>query len=352
MRNHLLIVLCLVLGILSGCSLSAPNTMLENILTTAEKPSFTYFYQKKETKTYYDGDVINMQMLQTWEDASTGSALHELVDSEDGTFYTVINKNLMTLYQEGKDFATVKRVPSLYFNELLTQKENTIAELEALRKTHKLKLVEEDSLAGEKTYHFQAIPREENQILGEQHLWISQVNWMTMKRRIEIDKKVIEEKVLEFDIDPKGKVNQFTIPSQDNHPIEFRYEPNYEEINIDLITAPIYFLQPNRMIELQQVTEILSPKKGFRLVYIRNGVDYLQLAAFEKKDPINKHVSKLQISDENLSILPIPNVGIEITFSDQMYDYELLYFDPFATRAEIQSLLNRLTVNKESEENS
>lgn len=341
-----ILTLILVMVLLSGCSFPSPSTMLENMLTAAEKPSFTYFYQKRETKTYYDGDLINIEVLQTWEDASTGSALHQLVDADDGTFYTVINNHLMTLYQEGKSFATVKQVPSLYYNELLTQKEHTIEELEALRKTHKLRLVEEQEIADEMTYHFEALPREESQFLGEQHLWINQVNWMIMKRRIELDKKIIEEKVLEFDTNAKGSMVHFTIPTEENENIEFRYEPKYEEKSAESIPAPIYYLKPNQTIELHQINEIVTPRKGFRLHYTRNGADYLQLRALSLEETRKNPVYDLQIGNKDISVQPIPNVGIELTFFDESYEYELLLLDPFATKAELQTLVKSLLLNE------
>lgn len=337
MNRYILILLFLM--VLSGCS--STNTLLENLLLASEKPSFTEFYQKKETRVTYQGKLVKVQILQTWEDASTGNAFHELVDSEEGTFYTVINKDMMTLHQKGSGIATVKKVPSLYFSHLLTQKEDTIEYLESLRKTHTLKLIDEEFVSNTKTYHFHASPKESNQLLGEQHLWINQKNWMIMKKKLTLDEKIIEENILAFDDSLRGRSVHFTIPTEENNPIQFIYEPVHEEKDIAFISAPIYLLEIKDGVELLQSKSLLEPINGYRLVYTKNELDYVQLKATEKKglSSDNKLETDLQIDNYPVSIQPIPNVGFELVFNDDFYEYEVTLFDPLASKIDLHKLL-------------
>lgn len=342
MNKILLMIFSLTLFLLYGCS--SNRLSFDRMLTTAEKPSFTEFYLKKETKTYYNGKLKNTQLFETWEDVSTGSALHKLQDSEEGTFYTIITKKMMTQYKKGNDYATVKRVPSLYFSNIVTQKEDTLETLEALRITHTLKLVDEQTISGEQTYYFEALPRERNQLLGKQQLWINQKNWMIMQKQVTIDQKIIEEKVLQFEDTLSNRNVQFTLPTQEEKSIKFIYESIPQEKITNSISAPIYHLEPSHSIELLQIKEILTPSRGYRLVYTKNREDFLQLKATEKQKNAAVHIAEpdLRIGNQFVSIQLIPNVGIELVFSDIQFDYEILYMDPFATKDELQNLLDSL----------
>ncbi|MDZ5472077.1 hypothetical protein SM124_09990 [Bacillus sp. 31A1R] len=336
------LIIILLIVIIPGCSSLSPNLMFENVLKANEKAQKS-FYQEVETQTYYNGELINLKLLKSWEEPYKGKAKYKLIDSEEGTFYTIFSNNLITSYKDGANSATVKELAYSQFQHLLTTKNDVIKDLESLRKTHKLTLVKEVELANKKTYELLATPRDDSQIMGEQRLWISKSNWMVLKRQYTIGKKQVIVRIKNFSSNPN--IN-YQLPNSKNIKFIFEDKTIKKKMITENIKLPVYLIQPDNNFEVIRVNELVQPQLGYQFFYTKNGVDSFQLV-IKKENEEQKHDSNtssdLSLFNIPVVIEPIPNLGISLYWNLEGLDYELLYFDSFATKQELQQLLDHIT---------
>ncbi|WP_075981288.1 LolA-like protein [Bacillus massilinigeriensis] len=338
--------------LLSSCHPAAlqkasPNLILENMVEQREKPSYSSFYQEVETSTYYKGKLVGIQLLKVWEDTVSGVAKYELIDSEEGTFYILMTNRYMTIYKKGNLRATIKPITKQPTDSLFSYKNDVIQRLESLRSTHKVRLKGESKVGKEDAYHIIAIPRDENHILGEQHLWISQKTWVILKQSYKIEDKYVVVRLKKFLENPRISQDILLLPDFDH--IVFQHEPKYFErmISNDKFASLDYLkMKPNNQIKIYKAKELISPKKGIQVLFLKDGKEYFQLKAIEM-DSEDKNVfqpkleSTLRIFKQPVYIQPIPSIGMELTWVWKNKNYELLYFDPFATKQELNQLLKR-----------
>lgn len=344
--NLLLKVSLILIIFLSGCSFSVgPNNMLENMLKNGQ-PNYSRIYQETETKMYYKGKLMNIQTLKSWEELNKGTAKYELIDSEKGTFQTALSNNLIVTYRVGEITATVKKVTFPYLQNFDSKKEELIEELESLRKTHKLEFVKESTVLNEKVYEIIASPRHSFQMLGEQHLWISKKHWIILKREYLIGDNRVIVRVKDLKINPKVTVPFATQPWYIPEDTSLSYIERYaeEEITLAKIVEPIRIIKPSKSIKVEKIKRILSSDGGYLFFYTKDNKDYMQLKVMRSiPKELDVSISELTVEDQSVNIQPIPKIGIQLSWVLNDYNYELIYFDLFATKQDLERLLTEVT---------
>lgn len=341
------LLFCLLTGCAPKLQPISPKFLLENTIERSEKPTYSKFYQELETTTSIKGKIVNTQQLKVWEDTISRRANYELTDSENGTFYTIMSDKYMTLYKKGNKNATVKPLSFPHPDSFLLFKDEVIQKLNELRTTHQIQLIGDEKIFNEQTYHLQAVPKDENQILGEQHLWISQKSWMILKQSYQIEDKFVVVRVKKFERNVKIPQSRFTLPNSDK--IHFKYEPKYIEdiiTNKQLMKLNYLTLKPNKKITTFKVKKLFSPQEGIEILFLKDGAEFLLLKAVElNSEDINdvrpNVPSNLKFFNQPVSVQPIPGVGIQLMWTWDKKRYEALYFNQFATKHELNQLLSQ-----------
>lgn len=351
-KSYLLPLMIVLSLLLCGCGPvnTLPNSVLERMLENSEKPTYTKYYQQTQIRTYYKGKLQSIQQSDLWEDLTTDRLRLDLIDSELGTFHTVIEKELMTLYRKGNSRVSINNINHLMVDKVLTNKEHSIQTMESIRRTYNIRLVGEDSISNQPCYKLVATPKNQKNKNDLQYLWINQENWMIMKRIITEGNTTVEMTVKNFDTFRKmeNSIFQLSIPEK----LVYQSIPSYQKKVISLtdISEPIFYLPQDGGFKPYSVNKIVSPFSGYELFYMDENNRTIQLKII-KRNKKNASLFNPQTFKEDLTFLdsrpvsihPILNEGMQLSWTYNDFYYELVYFSPYVTKIELQQVINRLS---------
>src|SRR5699024_1082700 len=111
--------------------------------------------------------------------------------------------NELIIYDLKSEQASVIDDPELMALNQQSPKEQTEFSLEMVKDTHDLTLKDETKIAGRDVNHLVATPKEKNQLIGKQEIWIDQESWLVLKITNESGDQLIDitYETVDFDVD-------------------------------------------------------------------------------------------------------------------------------------------------------
>lgn len=295
-KRSIIIFSCLI--ILASCSSIkssfSPEQVISNALNESENVSQSY-NAKAVMITYENGEIVDETHVKEWI-AKDGRIRIESETSNDEKIIAVNNGVEVLTYIVNEKEVLVTDEQELLELNAPSLKEQAMHLLEIIYETHDVEVKGEDEIAGRKTFHIKARPKESS-LYGEQEFWIDKQNWMILKSVATFGDSRLETVYKEIDFSDQFGDDIFQIDLPDDvKRINVGDLSNTKEVSLTEATEALgelflYFPANNNVeidkIELDQYNQSEFERVEISLEYTKDGLPLFSLGIFKSPDVAN-----------------------------------------------------------------
>ncbi|KNF08192.1 hypothetical protein CLPU_9c00880 [Gottschalkia purinilytica] len=235
----LMTVVALGSGVLVGCNGKDVSLLPESIVANAIEAdnNIKSYYAEGEMRIYENNKITEEVKLKEWSSSENGKIKKRSeTNSKDGSSAVVVNDGDMFIVHDKKEN---KVFSSKNLNDMslisMTPKDQFKKTLETLKESHNISNLGEEKINNIKTYHLKLEPKDKDNILGEQELWINMENWFVIKCISYSGNIKTEFEYTKLDFSPKFDENTFKydIPSDAKVENLDEFKNNQSDINFE-----------------------------------------------------------------------------------------------------------------------
>lgn len=343
------IVLLFAGGLLMGCSSEdnsfAPEQMISHALENSEK--IGSYVSEATIMIAENEEFITEQNIKEWRHED-GRVRIEVEDEAGELLSVAVNtgEQLIT-HDVVEDQASIIDDQELIELNQYSPREQTELSLALIKDSHEVSLEGEEKIAGRDTQHLIATPKDENNIIGKQEMWIDQENWLVLKminevagekteyvyENIEFDVTIAEEK---FQLDLPDDVNMINLDdaiavdevslAEASEALEqdFLYIPESDDIKISTIEQN----------DLQGVINRIE----IDIDYKKDDLPYITLSMFETPEDVDDFtvhgVEDVEIRGFEATYTELENFR-SVVWDEDGLRYSILIIDPNLTLEDV-----------------
>ena len=324
----------------------SPQDIIENVVQENEEP---IAYYGESTMTLSDGTSFTMK---EWK-AKDGKVRTEMVDSlgnvshsvNDGVhvwMHDVATNEVMQFTLDEETAQGVNKSPS----------EQAKAMLETIENTHAIEVVGNETLLDRAVIHVKATPKNnEENLFGEQELWIDKDTWFVLKSVSKIDGKQTKTAYKTFDVSPKldSELFVFTMPDGaemvELGEVEEPLVVHSIEEAIPYIDKPFYYVEDQQDITLHDISvfSMEGVPGSLTLNYIKQDMPYFSLVVMPVEEPNVPYngTEGIDVRDQQASLVEAGNFR-SISWVENGIGYALLIESADVTTEEVVDLFNAI----------
>lgn len=171
---------------LAGCE--AKNSILpEKIVAHAMEADDnvkSYYGERKIIVYGEDNKVIENSITKEWYNLADGKMkirFETYTKGDEPTSIATNDGNKVLIYmKDSKKALTMKSIDDVDM-PIKSSREQTKQILNVIKKSHNITTVGEEKINGIDTYHIKAVPKEKDNLIGNQDIWIDKKNWLVIK---------------------------------------------------------------------------------------------------------------------------------------------------------------------------
>lgn len=359
MRKKIIPIVIFILlgGLLMACSsdnnIFSPDQVISQALENSEKID-SYIAESKITISEND-QIVEESILKEWRHED-GRVRVETLNGSGETESVVVNDgNELIIYDLESEQASVIDDPELMALNQQSPKEQTEFSLEMVKDTHDLTLKDETKIAGRDVNHLVATPKEKNQLIGKQEIWIDQESWLVLKITNESGDQLIDitYETVDFDVDIDDDIFSLDLPE------------NIELINLDDIHAvdevslaeaaealgqEFLYIPEDNSIEVATVAKNdlqgIVNRIEIDIDYLKDDLPYVTLSIFETPDEIDDvsmpDETEATIRDQEGMYIDMDGFN-SVVWDEDGLRYSLSTIDPNLSLEDIQELTETMT---------
>lgn len=362
MKQTKWIVITIILGVflMSGCSNESSQYTPEEVINNAlkEKSPLGSYYAEAEM-TIDLGEEIEHIILKEWHSEDGKSRAESQNKDGSESAISVNNGEEFIIYEEEQNKAFILDDPELLAFNQPSPKEQALHLLEMIRDTHELSSKGEEEIIGRTVYHLKAEAKEDNQLLGDQEMWIDKESWIVLKTISESGDSISEMAYTKIDFDPDFSADIFSLTLPDNVKIESLEdmdEPNeitLEEAVEAVQTSFYYFPEEDGMeissIEMIELDGVEIQRTEIDMTYIKNDLPLLSIGVFESPEDLEGEGLGMPGDEEviirNQQGFYTNMEGFRgLLWQEDGLNYSVLIYDPNLTLEDVQQLAETMIV--------
>lgn len=363
MKQTRWMVLTIILGVflMSGCSNETNQYTPEEVINNAlkEKNPLGSYYAEAEMTIEF-GEEVEHLMLKEWqsEDGKT-KAETQHVDGSNSSV-SVNNGEEFIIFEEEQNKAFILEDPELLEFNKPSPKEQAMHLLEMIRDTHEISSKGEEEIIGRTVYHLKAEAKENNQLLGDQEMWIDKESWLVLKLISQSGDSVSEMAYTKIDFDPEFSADTFSLTLPDDVIVENLDEVVNEPDEITLedavkaLQTSFYYIPEEDGIEISTIEKIELAgveiqRTEIDMTYVKNDLPLLSIGMFEAPEGLAGEDLGMP-GEEEVTIRNQQGFYTEmegfrgLLWQEDGLNYSVVIYDPNFTLEDIQQLAETMIV--------
>jgi len=348
MRKTILPIVTLILlgGLLMACSsdnnMFSPDQVISQALENSEKID-SYIAESKIVISEND-QIVEENVLKEWRHED-GRVRIETLDEAGETISIVVNDgNELIIYDLESEQASVIDDPELIALNQQSPKEQAELSLSIVRDTHDLTLKDETEIAGRDVNHLVATPKEKNQLIGKQEIWIDKENWLVLKITSESGDQLIDMmyETVDFNVDIDDTMFSLDLP-ENVELIDLDDIHDVDEVSLteaaDALGQPFLYIPEDDSLEISTLEK--SDLQGIvnrieiDIDYKKDDLPYVTLSIFETPDDVDD----MTMPDETETTIR----GQDATYID-MKGFRSVFWDEDGLRYSLSTIDPNLSI--------
>lgn len=348
MRKIILPIVTLILlgGLLMACSsdnnMFSPDQVISQALENSEKID-SYIAESKIVFSEND-QIVEENVLKEWRHED-GRVRIETLDEAGETISIVVNDgNELIIYDLESEQASVIDDPELIALNQQSPKEQAELSLSIVRDTHDLTLKDETEIAGRDVNHLVATPKEKNQLIGKQEIWIDKENWLVLKITSESGDQLIDMmyETVDFNVDIDDAMFSLDLP-ENVELIDLDDIHDVDEVSLteaaDALGQPFLYIPEDDSLEISTLEK--SDLQGIvnrieiDIDYKKDDLPYVTLSIFETPDDVDD----MTMPDETETTIR----GQDATYID-MEGFRSVFWDEDGLRYSLSTIDPNLSI--------